>query len=310
MTCDNPCCANFDPGTVGAEPPHTIVNARSSLTEMYAFGRWNGWYDGFNGLTRDHRFEVTLASPSLVSLFTYEQLAAYGDGYVVGYSEGVADAPTNPPGTQPPAPEPVIDPGTGTLVCDVVNIQTALNRGGANIDVDGNWGPATQAAWIASGKTCAELVASCTACPGSYTPGTAPPGTTPPGTTPPGGTPVGYEQPAKKASVWPWVIGGLAVAGIAGIAYMSVAGPKKNPIKAKVLNLRSYNLGVHRFFNRQSKADAVKFAHEHGWRTQDVTQAANRFMAFWIVGQQIDEHTYRVLNKDGSWEDIPYPGRF
>lgn len=58
-------------------------------------------------------------------------------------------------------------------------------------------------------------------------PGT-PPGTTTPGTTPPGGTPVGYEQPAKS-SPWPWILGGLAVAGIAGIVVMSASTPTTKP---------------------------------------------------------------------------------
>jgi len=47
------------------------------------------------------------------------------------------------------------------------------------------------------------------------------------------------------------------------------------------------------------KSDAVQFAKKKGWRVQDVTQAFNRFNEFYVVGQQIDAKTYRVLGPQG-----------
>jgi len=55
------------------------------------------------------------------------------------------------------------------------------------------------------------------------------------------------------------------------------------------------------------KADAVKFAKKKGWRIQDVTAAFNRFNEFWIVGQQIDSNTFRVLGPKGH-VDLKFGG--
>ncbi|NIT79663.1 MAG: hypothetical protein GWN58_33435 [Anaerolineae bacterium] len=47
------------------------------------------------------------------------------------------------------------------------------------------------------------------------------------------------------------------------------------------------------------KSDAVQFAKKKGWKTKDITPAFNRFNEFYVVGQQIDPTTFRVLGPQG-----------
>ncbi len=47
------------------------------------------------------------------------------------------------------------------------------------------------------------------------------------------------------------------------------------------------------------KSDAVQFAKKKGWRTKDITPAFNRFNEFYVIGQQIDPTTFRVLGPQG-----------
>lgn len=76
------------------------------------------------------------------------------------------------------------------------------------------------------------------------------------------------------------------------------------------LDLRKISLGESSIFTAARKSEAVTFARKHGWLTTDVIGAANRFWQFWIVGQNVDTETLRVLNTDGTWTDMPYPGRW
>ena len=208
--CGNPNCPNAqrtagmvgypptDPGPVGADSPLENIQAR---------GYYRGWLQGNTGNPLD------VAGPGNLPADKY---AAFTESWKQGFTQGVADI------------------GTGTRVCSVENIQNALIAGGADITADGDWGKETQAAFDAAGLTCAQLVPSCTTCPGSYTPGTGTtPGTTHPGT---GTTPVVGTAPpaAPKAAVWPWIVGGVALAGAVGYALMATkptpaTAPKKNP---------------------------------------------------------------------------------
>lgn len=55
------------------------------------------------------------------------------------------------------------------------------------------------------------------------------------------------------------------------------------------------------------KRDAIAFARRYGWRRDDVLEAANRFSAFWIIGQcQGDELV--ALDRDGAPKRFPWPG--
>lgn len=185
---------------------------------MCAWGSYWGYTDGLAQSTMD----PTLGE--YASEYTAEQKSAYAACYQTGYNQGVQER------------------GTGTLVCDVVNIQTALNRLGAGLDVDGDWGTKTETALKASGKSCAELVPACKTCPRpSSTPGTTTPGaktpgttTTPPGTTttPPVTPVVGTQPSAKKASALPWVLVGIAGAAVVGAGYYYISeqnAAKPNP---------------------------------------------------------------------------------
>lgn len=47
------------------------------------------------------------------------------------------------------------------------------------------------------------------------------------------------------------------------------------------------------------KRDAVRWAKTQGWRVQDVTPARNRWSDCFVVGQQIDGRTFRVIGENG-----------
>lgn len=79
---------------------------------------------------------------------------------------------------------------------------------------------------------------------------------------------------------------------------------------SRKLDLRKISLGTTALFATARKADASKFAREHGWLATDVIGAANRFWAFWVVGKSVDSETIRLLNKDGTWVDMPHPGKW
>lgn len=50
------------------------------------------------------------------------------------------------------------------------------------------------------------------------------------------------------------------------------------------------------------KQDASQEAKRLGWQANDVIRAANRFQAFWVVGQVADaEGNYRLLSNDGQF---------
>lgn len=76
------------------------------------------------------------------------------------------------------------------------------------------------------------------------------------------------------------------------------------------LDLRKISLGASPIFATARKTDASKFALAHGWLASDVIGAANRFWQFWVVGQCIGNETIRLLNNDGTYVDMPYPGRW
>jgi hypothetical protein len=80
----------------------------------------------------------------------------------------------------------------------------------------------------------------------------------------------------------------------------------------KPIDLRSVHLGTSLIFRAEKRSAAEAFARSCGWRASDVKEAANRFWKFWIVGQQLgaSAETFRVLLKDKSWVDVPWPGRW
>lgn len=145
-------------------------------------GKGDGWAQGFAGVEYD---DSTSADADVAFA---KANAEYRRCYALGYNEGMIAA------------------GTGTRPCSVENVQNALNAAGATpqLEPTGTWDIATEAAFVASGKTCAQLVASCTECPGRTSP------TPPPEKKDP---PVVVKEAPKEASVWPWFIGSAIVVG-------------------------------------------------------------------------------------------------
>jgi hypothetical protein len=160
--------------------------------------------------------------------------------------------------------------------------------------------------------------------PGGSVPGATPPIQLPdipitPGDTWGGETPAPppATQPASgkesQSSPWPWVVGALAitVAGVAAwqaLAVPATARGARNPSSARVLDLRSLSLGASPIFTAATKVEAIKFARKFGWPARSTMHAGNRFWTFWVVGQNIDSDTLRLLNQDGTWSDMPWPG--
>lgn len=60
--------------------------------------------------------------------------------------------------------------------------------------------------------------------------------------------------------------------------------------------------GIFTFFTKRAADAAAKAA---GWRVSDVSLAANRFGEFWVICQQIDSETIRVVGHGGP-VDIPF----
>lgn len=78
--------------------------------------------------------------------------------------------------------------------------------------------------------------------------------------------------------------------------------------RARCVDLRSYNKGTLGIASFVTLRQAQAFAKSRGWSPKDATQAANRFCAFWIVGQCFGD-SFRILKKeDGEYVDIPWPG--
>lgn len=76
------------------------------------------------------------------------------------------------------------------------------------------------------------------------------------------------------------------------------------------LDLRSVHLGQSNIAAYSWKRDAVAAAKSFGWPVSSVIPAANRFWSFWVIGQNIGTDTLRLVAKDGSTVEIPYPGWF
>jgi hypothetical protein len=191
----------FPAGLVGSAPPMPDVNcpgADCTLDVLCQYGTAYGYQAGYQQLPMD---------PQLADSYSDQQRSTYAACYQDGYDQGVRERET------------------GTRVCDVINIQTALNRLGAGLDVDGDWGPKTEAALKASGKSCTDLVPACKTCPR--------PAATPVPATPPKTTPASDTDTTTKSSIWPWVVGGAVVAAV-GLLAVS-AWPWPNPTPAKRL---------------------------------------------------------------------------
>ena len=76
------------------------------------------------------------------------------------------------------------------------------------------------------------------------------------------------------------------------------------------LDLRAVSRTDHRYFIGTTKAAAGAMAKKLGWRQSDVKRAANRFQAFWVVGQQLTTDTYRLMCADGTACDVAFAGFF
>lgn len=76
------------------------------------------------------------------------------------------------------------------------------------------------------------------------------------------------------------------------------------------LNLKAISLGATGISAHAKKSDAIKAAVGFGWSAHNVTRAANRFWRFWVICQGVGSDTLRLLREDGSWLDIPHPGRW
>ena len=72
------------------------------------------------------------------------------------------------------------------------------------------------------------------------------------------------------------------------------------------MDLSHIHLGTKNVFVATTKPKAEAFAKAHGWRKADVIRAYNRFMMFWVVGQNYTEGSFRLLSKDGNPVDIVY----
>jgi hypothetical protein len=57
-----------------------------------------------------------------------------------------------------------------------------------------------------------------------------------------------------------------------------------------------------------TKKKAVAYAKAHGWSPKNATKAFNRFWTGYVVGQQINTTTYRVLTDDGP-VDLKFSGQ-
>ncbi len=57
-----------------------------------------------------------------------------------------------------------------------------------------------------------------------------------------------------------------------------------------------------------TKIKATKYAKEKGWQAKNARKAFNRFWTGYVVGQQIDTNTYRVLTDTGP-VDLKYSGQ-
>jgi hypothetical protein len=62
---------------------------------------------------------------------------------------------------------------------------------------------------------------------------------------------------------------------------------------------------VARFLN---KKQATAFAKSQGWKTLDVTKAANRFCIYWVITQEQSTESLTFLCRSGETLEIPHPG--
>lgn len=58
------------------------------------------------------------------------------------------------------------------------------------------------------------------------------------------------------------------------------------------------------------RKDAEQQAVKCGWKIDDCTLGANRFRKFWVVCCTESQTELRLLGRDGTWIDVPYPGRW
>lgn len=74
----------------------------------------------------------------------------------------------------------------------------------------------------------------------------------------------------------------------------------------QALDIRGYQLGsASAPATFTTKAEAAKVARSLGWQSGDVLRAANRFQAFWLIGQDLGPVGHRALCNDGEFRDLP-----
>jgi hypothetical protein len=75
--------------------------------------------------------------------------------------------------------------------------------------------------------------------------------------------------------------------------------------KSGDLDLRHVHIETTNLFVGVTKAKAKAFAKAQGCPLSHVSRAANRFMRFWVVGQQNATGSFLLLAKDGGHVVVP-----